>query len=409
MVEAAQIREVYREDLRVKSNVKKSAAHKKGGSATQKLGNRRMSWQEIASKHGDIQSWCLEDFLDFKTFTEMPGDLKVEYVNKLCDKYDIEMKYISQYLFNKGGDGLRAYLRKEKTGDCTFWNGAVAHAKTLYDLCNTHARGSRTNSGLLQFQNDIEEWRRREKMAAQIDSVMEEERMNDIPAFIEYQQFKKLNPDDALTFLNDIINYYQIGYSTVAKVLFQVKESSLLSILKRMGIEDLIIKRDKVFSSSPAYKEGKARFAKDVELWRGDNGVMFKKLDEESMEERKAQENAAEERARRKHEQIREAVDFGIEEKTMNDIFNDLLETKEEPAEAAVVEPVVEEVATEPIAEEAKVKETDISPDPREYFDASFTASYVRRGIDIDQIHVINELFANQLVRVEFKVTVLGR
>ena len=384
MVEAAQIREVYREDIRVKSNVKKSAAHKKGGSATQKLGNRRMSWQEIASKHGDVQSWCLEDFLDFKTFTEMPGDLKVEYVNKLCDKYDIEMKYISQYLFNKGGDGLRAYLRKEKTGDCTFWNGAVAHAKTLYDLCNTRARGSRTNSGLLQFQNDIEEWRRREKMAAQIDAVMEEERMNDIPAFMEYQQFKKLNPDDALKFLNDICEYYQIGYSIVSRILFKTSEGTLIYHLKKNGIDQLVIKRDNAFCRSSAYKNGKAQFIKDVRAWRGDS-TMIKKLDDEPMEE-----------------------------KTVNDIFSDLLETKEE---APVVEEVkVEEtdispveVVAEQVVEEVKVEETDISPDPREYFDASFTASYVRRGIDIDQIHVINELFANQLVRVEFKVTVLGR
>ena len=102
----------FYEDVFTRSTIKKSANHKKNGSARQKLGNRRMSWQEINSKHGKVKEICMKDFMAFDEFKEIALDLQTEYINNLQDKYDISIKHISRYLFGLGDTGLQKYLQE---------------------------------------------------------------------------------------------------------------------------------------------------------------------------------------------------------------------------------------------------------------------------------------------------------
>lgn len=243
------------------------AHHKKNGSAVAKLGNKPMSWQEIQSKHGEEETFpstdCLISYSDFIRYTP---DLKVEYVNKMMDKYDIDLQHISRYLFNKGDDGLRSYLRNNK----------------LLNLCNYKA--ARAKSGLLQFQADIEEWKRREKMSREIDEA-EAQRKRDIiwnAEFIDYKEFKTLPIDGQVAYINNLIKKYSISLAPIATCLFKVDQRSLRDHFKRYKVYDQIEK-----SKSGNGKTGKMRiatFADAVNNWRG----------ESTLEEKSAKEEAAE-------------------------------------------------------------------------------------------------------------------
>lgn len=250
-----------------RSKLKNSAYHKKNGSAVAKLGNKPMSWQEIQSKHGEEETFPSTDCLiSYSDFIRYAPDLKVEYVNKMMDKYDIDLQHISRYLFNKGDDGLRSYLRNNK----------------LLNLCNYKA--ARAKSGLLQFQADIEEWKRREKMSREIDEA-EAQRKRDIiwnAEFIDYKEFKTLPIDGQVAYINNLIKKYNISLSPIATCLFKVDQGSLRDHFKRYKVYDQIEK-----SKSGNGKTGKVRvatFADAVKNWRG----------ESTLEEKSAKEEAAE-------------------------------------------------------------------------------------------------------------------
>lgn len=243
------------------------AHHKKGGSAVSKLGNKPMTWQEIQSKHSEEETFPSTDCLiSYSDFIRYAPDLKVEYVNKMMDKYDIDLQHISRYLFNKGDDGLRSYLRNNK----------------LLNLCNYKA--ARAKSGLLQFQADIEEWKRREKMSREIDEA-EAQRKRDIiwnAEFIDYKEFKTFPIDGQVAYINNLIKKYNISLSPIATCLFKVDQGSLRDHFKRYKVYDQIEK-----SKSGNGKTGKVRiatFADAVNNWRG----------ESTLEEKSAKEKAAE-------------------------------------------------------------------------------------------------------------------
>ena len=104
MTEAAS---VFKETNKERSNLKNSAFHKKNGSAVSKLGNKRMTWKEINSKHGPVETYpSLDSFMEYDEFKLLPPDLKVQYVNWLCKKYKIKICHVSEHLFGAGEKGL---------------------------------------------------------------------------------------------------------------------------------------------------------------------------------------------------------------------------------------------------------------------------------------------------------------
>ena len=246
MTEAARS---YYEDVSTRAIVKKSAQHKKNGSAVQKLGNRRMSWQEIYSKHGEVKTYDMEKFMTFSEFKEMPKDLQVEYVNKLQDKYDISIKHISRYLFNVGDGGLQSHLK-------------------MFDIlkpCNPDKHRGKT--GLKQFQDDITEFKRRERASAVIDICEEKARIEEGPQFMTFEEFDALSKDDQVDYVNALINKYKVS-NQVISVDMLGKSHAYLS--NRRYTKKMV----KSGEHDPnKIKENRKRFLNDLKKWRAESDI----------------------------------------------------------------------------------------------------------------------------------------
>ena len=405
----------FNEDVRTRSDIKKSARNKKNGSATQKLGNRRMSWQEIAEKHGPVSEWCLKDFIDWETFMTMPNDLKVEYVNRLCDEYDISPKHVSQYLFNKGGDGLRAHLSNVLDDNLK---------KSFYRY---HSSKSRAKTGLNQFKDDIKEWKRRVDMAAAIDIYEEEARMEEIPEFMTYEQFKALPPEGVVSFTNGLIDYYGIGYSVIGEYLFKVKSSSMLSIFRSRKVDRLIHKREAHSGGGGDARKYAARFKEDVDKWRAG---MKQKSEHEEEEVMEVKTFAAEAEpdvqtiwgAGQKEEytfttpssnNMPSRVPLAISK------FKEVVDIPEEIETVEEVPTLTSEIHLHPDQGVTDLAKTDISNDMVEevssdkkedgslYHDSSFTSDYISIGLDHDELTALELLFKNKKIRVSIRITEL--
>lgn len=349
-----------------RSKLKNSAHHRKGGSAVSKLGNKPMTWQEIQSKHGEEETFPSTDCLiSYSDFIRYAPDLKVEYVNKMMDKYDIDLQHISRYLFNKGDDGLRSYLRNNK----------------LLNLCNY--KKARSKSGLLQFQADIEEWKRREKAAKEIDEA-EAQRKRDIiwnAEFIDYKEFKSLPVDGQVAYVNNLIKKYNISLLPIATHLFKVDQGSLREHFKRRNVYDQIEK-----SKSGNGKTGKARIAVFVDAvrnWRGESTLEEKKEDitEVSIEEEP------------KTDEIQEgnisAVYIPVEK-----------ETTEETTESVIQATLEETLSKAPVKVETIEKSDDISAVESDQHSTVFSANYRSVGMDCDELDALKLMFKNKLVEV---------
>lgn len=252
MTEAASI---FNQEVSERAKIGRSAHHKANGSSVAKLGNKRMSWQEIASKHGECKDYDLGGFLTFSEFEKCPADLKVEYINKLMDKYDIELQHISMYLFHKGADGLKAHLRNVKMkGD------------RALKFCDYQK--SRAKTELLQFQADIEEWKRREATAKEIDE-MEAQRKREIiwnAEFITFEEFKTLSLDGQIKYCNNLEKKYEVGLSTISIILFEKSRYFLRDYFFNRKVSEQIAKAKHRGPSANTFNE---TFQIEVNKWKG--------------------------------------------------------------------------------------------------------------------------------------------
>lgn len=355
MTEAAQ---VLNQTNGERSKLKNSAYHKKNGSAVAKLGNKRMSWQEIQSKHGEEETFPSTDCLiTYSDFVRYAPDLKVEYVNKMMDKYDIDLQHISRYLFNKGDDGLRSYLRNNK----------------LLNLCDY--RKARSKSGLLQFQADIEEWKRREAVSKEIDEAEAQRKRNIIwnAEFIDYKEFKTLPVDGQVAYVNNLIKKYNISLTPIAMYLFKIDQCSLREHFKRLKIYDQIEK-----SKSGNGKTGKARiatFADAVKNWRGESTIEEKSEDITTSQELE--------------KPIEPIMATSVEEPKKDELPESNIST--------IYIPVEEEAQQqeEPFIEsEASTSVETVS------HSTVFSANYRSIGMDCDELDALKLMFKNKLVEV---------
>ena len=354
MTEAAQ---VFNQTVGERSKQKNSAYHKKNGSAVAKLGNKRMSWQEINSKHGKEETYPSTDgFMDYASFEKLPSDLKIEFINKLMDKYDIGLQHISRHLFNKGDDGLKANLRNN------------------FDILDKiDYKKPRANSGLLKFRDDVEEWKIREKAAKMADEA-EAQRKRDIiwkGEFITYDEFKTFPADGQVAYLNNLIKKYSISASTIAKVLFQITQPTLRSHLEKLNVFDQL-EKSKVGNSKTSVVRVEA-FEKAVKKWRG------KTVAEEPKDD--ILENACGGQTFEFNpDEVKNTVDEA--EKQVNKVQH--IETVSDFLEAIK--------ATDNVVEEV------LSAQPHEM---SFSANYIsENGLDEKQLFSLMSLFAGKKVKV---------
>lgn len=384
MTEAAQ---VFNQTVGERSKQKNSAYHKKNGSAVAKLGNKRMSWQEINSKHGKEVTYPNTDgFMDYAAFEKLPSDLKIEFINKLMDKYDIGLQHISRHLFNKGDDGLKANLRNN------------------FDILDKiDYKKPRANSGLLKFRDEVEEWKLREKAAKAADEA-EAQRKRDIiwnGEFITYDEFKTFPADGQVAYLNNLIKKYSISASTISKVLFQITQPALRSHLEKLNVFDQL-EKSKVGNSKTSVIRVEA-FEKAVKKWRNASVVEEPKTE---VEAEIVSETAAPVEEPKFDESTSEQNDISDENKLESDkephaVFNSFVDKLDESMIdiTAEVNNKLNEVG-ERIG--AMLKAIEPSNQPHEM---SFSANYIsENGLDEKQLFSLMSLFAGKKVKVNIIV-----
>lgn len=368
----------YHEDVVTRSIIKKSASHRKNGSATQKLGNRRMSWQEIYSKHGEVKEYNMKSFMTFSEFKEMPKDLQVEYVNNLQDKYDISIKHISRYLFNVGDEGLQSHLK-------------------MFDIlkdCNPCKRRAKT--GLEQFRDDIREFKRRERTIEIIDNQEEIERMNDGVQFITYAEFKKLSDDEKVNYVNGIIAKYNVSLDSISVDLFKKCKSCLSNY---MSLKKLSGKLALSGVHSPVrIKENRERFLNDIKLWENAKFETLIDIPEDNIK-------------------VDAIIPVTDAETCLKTVPNDIVPKVEssEPIVSYNLDDVItaiddiKKLAGKIFNSEVKAEEEPaIIQEPEDaYHDVSFTSDYISIGLNLKELKMLEDFFKDRKVKVHMEVTAL--
>ena len=247
------VRETYYETVATRSAQKNSAKHKANGSAVTKLGNKPVTTKEIYDKHGPIITFpSTDNFMSYSDFVRLSPDLKVEFVNKMMDRYDISLKYISRHLFNKGDDGLRAMMDK--------W-------KLLKQVDMKKKRGDADES-IRRFREEVFDWQERTKKAKEVDRIQKQMKKESCPTLITYAEFKKLSPEDQADFVNQVIKYYQVSAAIIAEELFKIRATSLCNHFQRIGITKKIEKLPtKVSHNQSIMHENRRKFESIVSAW----------------------------------------------------------------------------------------------------------------------------------------------
>lgn len=247
----------YQQDVGRRRNVAKSALCKKNGPRVAKLGNKPLTNKEIEERHGPIMTYAMGGFPTYEEFQAFPSDLKIEYVNKLMNEYDIELCHISRYLFNKGDDGLKANLRNEYIGE-----------DRLLKFCDYQK--PRASTGLLRFQADIASWRRKEELLKAIDES-EGKRKRDIienGELITLDVFKTFTINEQIKYCNTMIEKYNVSLKALSSILFEKDGSNLRMHFKRnnVNVQDKILQYH--HHGPEAYNICK-EFRRIVREWKG--------------------------------------------------------------------------------------------------------------------------------------------
>lgn len=360
---------VFGETQKERFVLKNSSYHKKNGSAVTKLGNKPMSWQKINKKHGPVRTYDLNSFMTFEEFKLLPPDLKVEYVNGLCKKWNIRICHVSEYLFKQGEKGLMGYLK----------------IFDLYKQCTSSGEWSEESAE--EFRKAVEEWENRSEIAEVID-ISEVQRRNDIinnAEFITYEEFKSFNDDEKVAYLNNLFGKWQISYAATEQYLFHTGRTTLSNLIGSRGLSEKI---EGKFHGPKKQKILNEAFDKAVKAWSGDD---IPAVEAETGAVAEVNDKPA---------------DAPIETQVTEDL-NDI-DDPCDPKDFWHGDEFFPTTATSnyqfnPCTESAEEQEP--REDPMKYHDSSFTASYISKGLDTDEFYALAMLFKNKRVKVEITVT----
>ena len=420
-------RETYYETVATRSIQKNSARHKANGSAVSKLGNKPVTTKEIYDKHGPIITFASTDnFMSYSDFVRLPPDLKIEFVNKMMDRYDISLKYISRHLFNKGDDGLRAMMEK--------W-------KLLKQVDMKKKRGD-ANESIQRFREEVFDWQERTKKAKEMDRIQKQMKKDSCPTLITYDAFKKLTPDQQADFINSVIKYHQVTATMIAIKVFGIRGPSLYNHFQRVGITKKIENLpSKTSRNHGIMYENEKKFDRFVSAWKD----FSDKADEESSVEEKVVDIRPVIRQLTKeegHEVIQESLnritkmpEMEIQEKakeilsmplnpvpgTMPPDDSFILDTSIVKHDEKKLRDFEEELGITHIAmpwdeawyqsveyPEAEAEPTPVAePDSMEYHQMRFWTNYISsNGINMDEIYAIAAFFKNcKRVKVNIEIS----
>ena len=414
----------YTEDVATRSKIATSAKRKANGTAVVKLGNKPVTQKEIAEKHGPCYTYPVPDnLMNYSDFMRLPDDLKCEFVNKMMDRYDISMRYISKHLFNKGDDGLRAILDKKKL---------------LKKEMNR--KRSDTKENIERFRIEVEDWKEVTRKAKEIDRIQAKMRQASCPKPMNYKSFKKLSPEQQADFMNRMIKYYQVPSSIIAQGLFKIRPSSLCNHFQKIGITKNIVNLPLgKIRNRELMAENEAKFLMYIEAWEDfaeDEETEVKEepkvIDIQPMLEVKKTEEESREVIHETLRKIAEMSDSEIEEKAKEILSSTNLPKNLPPDEEFELECVEEETeptnvipsrrdyfpsvcTLEEVEAMAKAEVIAIEPepepkvqesDPLEYHEMHFSTSYISSEINMDEIYAMVAFFKRcKRIKVNIEIT----
>lgn len=365
---------VYREDIRNRTDIARSAMHKANGPAVAKLGNKPVSNAEIMEKHGPVIKYpSLNGFMEYSEFVALESDLKIEYILKLCDKYDISIKEISKYLFNKGDDGLRSYLRNSKMER----NDTVV---TILSQCCPNKQRGKTK--LEDFQNDIKAWKLEKKLSIDIPQTKKKE-----IKFMDYNAFLSSPVDYQIAFINNIITNYQVTSKYISVVLFEKFPNFLTNHFNRLKVNESIIKLPRKLTVNKIFMEEKEKkFREDVNIWKGCMEIMEPKSVAKLFDSEKA-----------------EIVEIPVKVIDIPEKDTEIVHRPKIGEGGFASKMDTPPIPTEDISEVETKSEPD--PDPMEYHEFHFAVSGISKGLNRTEFEALANIIGNKRVKYELTVT----
>lgn len=140
-------KEVYFEDLKWKNDVKKSARKKnRTGRGAVRLSQNNMTKKEWEKMNGEVVTWNLNGFYTWKDFVRMPDDIKISWINRMINLYNVRLNDISKDV-----------LMRDNPGALSNWLGKHEDVKKYINIPKKGSR-IRTND-YERFINAIYKWR----------------------------------------------------------------------------------------------------------------------------------------------------------------------------------------------------------------------------------------------------------
>ena len=391
------VRETYYETVATRSAQKNSAKHKANGSAVTKLGNKPVTTKEILDRHGPIVTYPSTDsFMGYSDFVRLSPDLKIEFVNKMMDRYDISLKYISRHLFNKGDDGLRAMMEKWK----------------LLKQVDMKKKRNDSKENVERFKIEVFDWQERTKKAKEMDRIQNQMRKKACPNLIGYAEFKKLSPEDQADFINRVIKYYQVSAAIIAEELFKIRATSLCNHFQRLGITKKIEKLPtKVSRNQSVMHENRRKFVSMVSAWEDfsedEDQEPEKVIDIQPILETKMKKEPVSEQ----EPQMAVAVmKMPSDDSFVFESVTDILERKVKELEKKLDEQTMKPVKVDDVKDYCEIPVIPLEfdtgwykpaeepkpaaePDTLKYHELHFSTSYISSEIDMEEIQAIAAFF----------------
>lgn len=101
-----EIEYVFTSDIREKKRTARGSRNKKCGAKSQKcsLPYETMTRKELKAMNGSVTNYKMSEFYSWDEFLAMPGDIQVEYINRMSDHYNIGLSTLSVTLFGRKDD-----------------------------------------------------------------------------------------------------------------------------------------------------------------------------------------------------------------------------------------------------------------------------------------------------------------
>ena len=218
-------REVYNETKRERT------VPRSGSATSNKLmfTTDRMTNQQISEKNGTVMSWKMNALYNYEIFQHMSANTQAEYLVGLCNKYDIPVASIADYMFHIDYPVLLNYLKEQN----------------IMDKCEIYKHRGKTK--MKQFKADI--------AAANLNQIHEIE-ITVQP--MSWESFKELPDGDQVKYINRLVAKYNASIENISYYWFGRQKKSLQRFLHGKNLYGMInVRSQKDFDFRKLQEDGK--------------------------------------------------------------------------------------------------------------------------------------------------------